>query len=129
MTNHRPPASSIYDHLTPEDLAAIDRRLNSAGLFAAHAYTDVTRLLAEVRRLRLALAVQRGEHANLLAAARATIAAARDHEPDPLGYLRDELDAHGQLPAAQQHASQLLAFAVGLCEAVPARHLTSGGTR
>jgi hypothetical protein len=46
--------------LTPEplsaaELAAIAARLHSAGLFAAHARTDVRRLLAEVHRLRHAL--------------------------------------------------------------------------
>jgi hypothetical protein len=101
--------ASTYDHLSTEELTAIQCRLGSAGLFATHAHTDLTRLLAEVRRLRLALAVQRGEYANLLAAARATIAATRDHENDPLGYLRDELDAHGQLPTTEQHPAQLLA--------------------
>jgi hypothetical protein len=56
-------ADRTYDHLTPEDLATIRRRLGSVGLFTAHAHTDVTRLLAEVCRLRLALAVERQAHA------------------------------------------------------------------
>ena len=35
---------------------------------------------------------------NLLAAARATLGAHADGEPDALYYLRDELQAQGQLP-------------------------------
>lgn len=64
-----------------------------------HAVSDIPVLLAELSRVRELLALVRVMHANLLAAARATIAAARDGEPDPMYYLRDELDAHDQLPA------------------------------
>jgi len=56
--------------------------------------------VAEVRRLRLALALERGERANLLAAAQAAIAAHHDGEPDPLAYLHDELDTRTDTPAA-----------------------------
>ncbi|MGH3783313.1 MAG: hypothetical protein ACRDRO_22520 [Pseudonocardiaceae bacterium] len=52
-------------------------------------------------RLRRALASLRMRHANLLAAARATLTAARDGEAHPLAYLVDELAAHGQLPPAE----------------------------
>jgi hypothetical protein len=48
-------------------------------------------------------------YANLLAASRATIAAHHDGEPDPLGYLHDELAAHGQLPPEGMHPAELLA--------------------
>jgi hypothetical protein len=49
-------------------------------------------------------------HANLLAVARALIFSAhRDGDPDPLAILRDELDAHGQLPADDMHPAQILA--------------------
>jgi len=50
---------------------------------------EVTRLAAELQRARL-------DRANLIAAARATIAAYHDGERDPLAYLHDELDT---LPA------------------------------
>jgi hypothetical protein len=53
--------------------------------------TDVPPLLSEVDRLWLLLVAARHRYANLLAAARATLAADRDGEPDPLSYLRDEL--------------------------------------
>ena len=52
----------------------------------------VTRLSAERDRARL-------DRANLRAAMRATLAAHADGEPDPLWYLRDELNAPQQ-PAA-----------------------------
>jgi hypothetical protein len=38
------------------------------------------------------------DHANLVAAARSTLVAERDGEPDPLWYLRDELAERGQFP-------------------------------
>jgi hypothetical protein len=48
-------------------------------------------------RLCRELATTRLSYANLLAAARATLSAARDGEPDALEYLADELTAqHGQ---------------------------------
>lgn len=74
-----------------------------------HAVADIPVLLAELSRLRSLLALVRAMHANLLAAARATIAAARDGEADSMYYLRDELDAHDQLPPDHLHAAELLA--------------------
>jgi hypothetical protein len=74
-----------------------------------HAVADIPVLLAELSRLRSLLALVRAMHANLLAAARATIAATRDGEADSMYYLRDELDAHDQLPPDHLHAAELLA--------------------
>ena len=74
-----------------------------------HAVADIPVLLAELFRLRSLLALVRAMHANLLAAARATLAAARDGEADSMYYLRDELDAHDQLPPDHLHAAELLA--------------------
>jgi hypothetical protein len=62
---------------------------------------DTTDAMVENARLRRALAALRMRHANLLAAARATLTAARDGEARPLAYLLDELAAQGQLPAAE----------------------------
>jgi hypothetical protein len=70
---------------------------------------DVPLLLAEIDRLRSLLALARAQHANLLAAARATLAADRDGEADPLLYVRDELAEHGQLAARHLHPGRLLA--------------------
>ncbi len=55
---------------------------------------EITRLAAELRDTRL-------DHANLLAAARATLSASVEGEPDPLFYLRDELNATGQAPQSE----------------------------
>jgi hypothetical protein len=62
------------------------------------ALNDVPLLLAEISRLSAELQATRLDRANLLAAARATIAAHHDGEADPLSYLRDELDARTSLP-------------------------------
>ncbi|MER5424391.1 hypothetical protein [Streptosporangium roseum] len=48
-------------------------------------------------------------YAELLAAARATVAAAELGEPDPLIHLRHALAAHGQLPPAGARPVVLLA--------------------
>lgn len=74
-----------------------------------HAVADIPVMLAELSRLQSLLALVRMMHANLLAAARATIAATRDGEADPMYYLRDELDAHDQLPPDHLRAAELLA--------------------
>ncbi|WP_067829679.1 hypothetical protein [Actinomadura kijaniata] len=58
----------------------------------------VPRLAAEISRLRNESVILRHRYANLVAAGRATLGAARDAESDPLYYLRDELRAQGHLP-------------------------------
>ena len=63
--------------------------------YLADSLSDVPVLSAEITRLADELQHTRLDRANLLAAARATIAAYHDGEPDPLSYLRDELDANG----------------------------------
>ncbi|MEV4061775.1 hypothetical protein [Nonomuraea dietziae] len=57
------------------------------------ALDDTPALIAEITRLRADLATVRHSRANLIAAARATLAAHHDGEADPLFYLRDELTA------------------------------------
>lgn len=61
----------------------------------AHSLSDVPILITEINRLQTELLLTRYERANLAAAGRATIAACRDGERDPLSYLRDELSAQG----------------------------------
>jgi hypothetical protein len=63
------------------------------------ALADLPAVLADLGRARAELAAVRLDRANILAAIRATLAADAEGEPDPLGYLRDELDANGA-PAA-----------------------------
>ena len=72
---------------------------------AASAMSTLTRALdmipllsAEVGRLRARLARTLTNLHNLTAASRATLRASVDGEDDTLYYLRDELEAQGQLP-------------------------------
>ncbi|MFC0041633.1 hypothetical protein [Actinomadura rayongensis] len=66
-------------------------RLTTVWLRLDHALTNASLLIAEAGELRR-------DSANLAAAARATLHAHHDAEPDPLYYLRDELRAQGFLP-------------------------------
>jgi hypothetical protein len=50
------------------------------------------------------------DYMDLLAHARAAVAAARDGETDPCGYLVDALEPHGQLPPDGMHPAQILAL-------------------
>ena len=61
--------------------------------FIDSALADVPAVLAELQRTQAELEAARLDRANLLAAMRATIDAQADGEPDPLYYLRDELEA------------------------------------
>lgn len=61
----------------------------------ANAFADTPALSAEVIQLRADLAGARLDRANLAAAALAAVAAHEEGEPDPLSYLRDELQAQG----------------------------------
>jgi hypothetical protein len=85
------------------DLDAVRLRHRAAGgasiptLMASTA--DVPRLLSEVERLAALARDERLAYANLRAAARAVLTAARDGEPDPLAYLADEL--LGEWPMAR----------------------------
>ena len=76
-------------------LADMWRILDDALTDTATLSALVTRLSAELERTRL-------EHANLRAAMRATLAAYADGEPDPMWYLRDELDAAESVPGASR---------------------------
>lgn len=64
----------------------------------AAALDTIPLLCTEINRLRRRLASTLQDLHNLLAAARATLGAHADGEPDALYYLRDELQAQGQLP-------------------------------
>lgn len=66
-------------------LAGVFRLIDTALADLPAALANLGRAQAEVEALRL-------DRANLLAAIRATLVADAEGEPDPLGYLRDELD-------------------------------------
>lgn len=81
------------------DLEAIANHLRAAyerpapvNLWTAVA--DIPVMLAELQRSEILLSRARLDFANLLAAARAALGAERDGEPDPFGYLRDEVAEH-----------------------------------
>src|ERR1039457_1691930 len=59
----------------------------------AGALSDTSALSADITRLSAELHDTRLDRANLLPAMRAALAAHADGEPDPMCYLRDELDA------------------------------------
>ena len=81
-------------HYTDADLQEVSTqhdKTSSALRAIATALDTIPKLCAEIRRLR-------ARAANLVAAARATLGAHDDGEPDALYYLRDELQAQGYLP-------------------------------
>uniref|UniRef100_UPI003F4905A0 hypothetical protein n=1 Tax=Sphaerisporangium sp. CA-236357 TaxID=3240030 RepID=UPI003F4905A0 len=57
------------------------------------------------------LALLQAEHAALVMAARASVAAAEQGQADPLVFVRAQLDRHGQLPPAGASPVELLAVA------------------
>ena len=69
------------------------------------ALADVPALGAVIARLTAELADTRMDRANLIAAMRATLAAHADGEPDPLYYLRDELNARQERSQGHRGAS------------------------
>ena len=88
-------------HYPDADLQEVASRHDSAASAMgklARALDTIPLLSAEIGRLRVRLARTLTDLHNLVAAARATLGADADGEPDPLYYLRDELDAQGQLP-------------------------------
>ena len=86
---------------TDADLQEVANRHDdavSAMATLARALDTIPLLGAEVGRLRARLARTLANLHNLIAAARATLRAHADGEDDALYYLRDELEAQGQLP-------------------------------
>lgn len=87
--NRSRTARRIIAHTWTDSHPTILRQSIESALNAVPALvTEVTRLSVELRDTRI-------HRANLAAAARATLTAHREGEPDPLSYLRDELDAQG----------------------------------
>jgi hypothetical protein len=73
--------------------AAVTPTLTGIWRLLDKALADLPALLADHSTIRAELEAVRLDRANLLAAIRATVAADAEGEPDPLGYLRDELDS------------------------------------
>jgi hypothetical protein len=71
----------------------------------ARALDLIPLLAAETDRLRTRLARSMADFHNLIAAARATLRAHAEGEDDALYYLRDELEAQGQLPSEHRDRS------------------------
>jgi hypothetical protein len=86
------------------------RDAGTTGTFAAlwTAAADIPSLIAEIDRLHSLLRLARILHANLAAAAYASIAADRDGEDDPLWYIRDEVATIGKLPPRWLSAHDLI---------------------
>ncbi|MFO7251507.1 MAG: hypothetical protein DIU60_012220, partial [Actinomycetes bacterium] len=68
-------------------------------------------LLDDLEQVRTREALLRSHYLGLLTAARASVAAERAGDPDPLVFLRHELDRRGQLPADDEQAQRILADA------------------
>jgi hypothetical protein len=69
----------------------------ASGRTLAGALATIPLLCDEIDHLNAVMAIIRRRYQDLIAAARASLAAAADGEPDPLYYLRDELTATGHL--------------------------------
>jgi hypothetical protein len=102
MPNHIPSTRiSIQEAMTRNaaardivtGLAAATPILAEIWQHLERALADVPDLAAELTQLAAQLADTRLDRANLLAAMHAALAAHADGEPDPLSYLRDELEA------------------------------------
>jgi hypothetical protein len=73
--------------------AAVTPTLAGIWRILDQALADLPAVLADLGRAQTELEAVRLDRANLLAAIRATLAAHDEGEPDPLSYLRDELNS------------------------------------
>jgi hypothetical protein len=80
-----------------QEVASHHRDATSATRKLSKALETIPLLCAELARIRSRLSRTVANLQNLVAAARATLSAQADAEPDPLYYLRDELEAQGHL--------------------------------
>jgi hypothetical protein len=72
---------------------------------AGRLLSSIPVLCDEIDGLRAILGLAQRDHQDLVAAARATLAAAAEGEPDHLYYLRDELRVRGKLIAGRGERS------------------------
>jgi hypothetical protein len=92
MTEPRGTHSTIDLEAIANHLRAAHERPTPVNLWTA--VDDIPVMLAELQRSAILLSRARLDFANLLAAARASLGAERDGDPDPFGYLRDEVADH-----------------------------------
>jgi hypothetical protein len=86
------------------EFAAVTPNLAGVWRFIDRALADIPVTLADLGRARTELEAVRLDRANLLAAIRACLVAHADGEPDPLGYLRAELDTPGTPATTRRRA-------------------------
>jgi hypothetical protein len=91
-TEPRIPRPTVDQEAVLTHLHAAHHRPTPQTIWTAIA--DIPVLLTEIGRLAQLLSRTRWDFAHLLAAARATLAADQDGEPDPLMYLRDAVAEH-----------------------------------
>jgi hypothetical protein len=99
MTNEYAPRPTLDQEAVRSHFRNALRYRTPAAMWAAIA--DVPVLLAELDRALMLATEARTEFANLLAAARAAVAAGGSGETDPLYLLRDELTAHEPISAEE----------------------------
>lgn len=68
-------------------------------------------LLDDLEQVRMRESLLRTHYLRLLTAARASVAAERDGDPEPLTFVKHELARRGQLPAEGEQAQRVLADA------------------
>jgi hypothetical protein len=86
------------------EVAAVTPHLAGIWRILDQALADLPAALADLGRARAELQAVRLDRANLLAAIHAALSADAEGEPDPLGYLRDELDSAGAPAATRRRA-------------------------
>jgi hypothetical protein len=96
MNMHSPLQATTRNDIARDIIAgfaAVTPHLAGIWRILDQALADLPAVLADLGRVRAELEAVRLDRANLLAVIRATIDADAEGETDPLGYLRDELDA------------------------------------
>jgi hypothetical protein len=115
VPNNAPRSAIDVPEILSRNLAARDivsgfasamPSLSAAWQHLQAALADTRDLASEITRLSAELAATRLWHANALAAMRATLAAQRDGEPDPLYYIRDELSAPQNISETREGGQQ-----------------------
>jgi hypothetical protein len=107
MNRNRPAEITTRNDIARDIIAGFAAvTLHLAGIWRIldQALADLPATLADLGRARSELEAVRLDRANLLAAIRATLAADAEGEPDPLGYLHDELDSTDTPAVTRQRA-------------------------